>query len=105
MPSPTNECFVSTRSLAALAGAAWISVRSGTCAGGTAARGRGALAEVASLAGFAGGDGGRMAALHHDGLLDYCLIVPTASMHRVQETHVALYHIIWDLVHEFLATL
>jgi D-sedoheptulose 7-phosphate isomerase len=55
--------------------------------------------------GFAGGDGGRMAALHNDGLLDYCLIVPTASIHRVQETHVALYHIIWDLVHEFLAKL
>jgi D-sedoheptulose 7-phosphate isomerase len=55
--------------------------------------------------GFAGGDGGRMATLHNDGLLDYCLIVPTASIHRVQETHVALYHIIWDLVHEFLATL
>jgi D-sedoheptulose 7-phosphate isomerase len=52
--------------------------------------------------GFAGGDGGRMAAMHTGGLLDFCLTVPTASIHRVQETHVTLYHIIWDLVHELL---
>jgi D-sedoheptulose 7-phosphate isomerase len=52
--------------------------------------------------GFAGGDGGRMAAMHSGGLLDFCLTVPVASIHRVQETHVTLYHIIWDLVHELL---
>jgi D-sedoheptulose 7-phosphate isomerase len=52
--------------------------------------------------GLAGGDGGRMAAMHADGLIDFCLTVPTASIHRVQETHVTLYHIIWDLVHELL---
>ncbi|MCA1556428.1 MAG: hypothetical protein LC747_07030, partial [Acidobacteria bacterium] len=42
------------------------------------------------------------AQMHADGLLDFCLTVPTASIHRVQETHVALYHITWDMVHEFL---
>jgi D-sedoheptulose 7-phosphate isomerase len=52
--------------------------------------------------GFAGGDGGRMATMQSEGLLDICLIVPTASIHRVQEAHVTLYHIIWDLVHELL---
>jgi D-sedoheptulose 7-phosphate isomerase len=52
--------------------------------------------------GFAGGDGGRMAAMQAGGLIDFCLTVPTSSIHRVQETHVTLYHIIWDLVHEFL---
>lgn len=52
--------------------------------------------------GLAGGDGGRMAALHAAGMLDHCLTVPVASIHRVQETHVTLYHIIWDLVHELL---
>lgn len=51
--------------------------------------------------GFAGADGGKMAA-EADGLLDYCLTVPTSSIHRIQETHVALYHIMWDLVHTFL---
>lgn len=52
--------------------------------------------------GLTGNDGGRMAGLQTKGLLDYCLIVPTASIHRIQETHVTLYHIVWDLVHELL---
>lgn len=52
--------------------------------------------------GFAGDDGGKMDQMHNRGLLDYCLTVPTSSIHRIQETHVALYHIMWDLVHEFL---
>jgi len=52
--------------------------------------------------GFAGGDGGRMATMHTGGLIDFCLTVPTASIHRVQEIHITLYHIIWDLVHELL---
>ncbi|HWS99738.1 MAG TPA: SIS domain-containing protein [Pyrinomonadaceae bacterium] len=52
--------------------------------------------------GFAGNDGGRMAAMGAEGLLDFCLNVPTSSIHRVQETHVTLYHIMWDMVHTFL---
>lgn len=50
--------------------------------------------------GLVGGDGGRMAANPH---VDCCLVVPTDSIHRVQETHVALYHILWDLTHTLLA--
>ncbi len=53
-------------------------------------------------AGFAGGDGGKMAAAHEKGELDFCLTVPTSSIHRIQESHVALYHILWDMVHSFL---
>ncbi|HEU0180138.1 MAG TPA: SIS domain-containing protein [Blastocatellia bacterium] len=49
--------------------------------------------------GYAGGDGGRMIA---SGAVDFCLTVPTASVHRVQETQVTLYHVMWDLVHELL---
>ena len=52
--------------------------------------------------GCTGGNGGMMAELHAEGMLDYCLTVPTSSIHRIQETHVALYHIMWDLVHTFL---
>jgi len=52
--------------------------------------------------GFAGSDGGEMAELAIGGLVNFCLTVPTASIHRIQETHVALYHIMWDLVHTFL---
>jgi D-sedoheptulose 7-phosphate isomerase len=52
--------------------------------------------------GCAGGDGGKMAEMRAQGLLDFCLTVPTPSIHRIQEAHVALYHILWDLVHAFL---
>jgi D-sedoheptulose 7-phosphate isomerase len=55
-----------------------------------------------STVGFAGGDGGKMCELRDGGLLDFCLTVPTSSIHRVQETHVALYHVMWDMVHTFL---
>lgn len=50
--------------------------------------------------GLTGVDGGRMAQSPH---LDHCLIVRTDSIHRIQETHVAIYHILWDLVHTLLA--
>jgi D-sedoheptulose 7-phosphate isomerase len=50
--------------------------------------------------GLAGGDGGKMLA---SGVVDHCLIVPSTSIHRIQESHVTAYHIIWDLVHTLLA--
>jgi len=50
--------------------------------------------------GMAGGDGG---AMKSNGLVDHCLVVETDSIHRVQESHVTCYHIIWDLVHTLLA--
>lgn len=49
--------------------------------------------------GLAGGDGGKMAVAN----LDHCLVVHTDSIHRVQECHVTIYHILWDLVHTLLA--
>jgi D-sedoheptulose 7-phosphate isomerase len=52
--------------------------------------------------GLTGDDGGEMARMSGQGLLDFCFTVPTASVHRIQETHVALYHILWDMVHAFL---
>ncbi|MFA5970535.1 MAG: SIS domain-containing protein [Sphingomonas sp.] len=53
---------------------------------------------IATL-GFAGGDGGEMAVIG----LDHLLTVPTGSIHRVQECHVAAYHMLWDLTHTLLA--
>ena len=50
--------------------------------------------------GFSGGDGGAML---NCGAVDHCLVVPTASIHRVQECHVVAYHILWDLTHSLLA--
>lgn len=49
---------------------------------------------------LAGGDGG---AMRSSGLVDHLLVVETDSIHRVQEVHVACYHILWDLVHTLLA--
>jgi D-sedoheptulose 7-phosphate isomerase len=53
------------------------------------ARGRGLL-----TIGFAGRDGGRMV-----DVCDHCFVVRTWSVHRVQETHTLLLHLLWDLVH------
>ncbi|MDQ3214589.1 MAG: SIS domain-containing protein [Pseudomonadota bacterium] len=50
--------------------------------------------------GLAGGDGGKMAASVD---LDHCLVVSSDSIHRVQETQVAIYHILWVLTHTLLA--
>jgi D-sedoheptulose 7-phosphate isomerase len=50
--------------------------------------------------GLAGGEGGKMMS---SGVVDHCLVVPTTSIHRIQECHVVAYHILWDLVHTLLA--
>ena len=50
--------------------------------------------------GLAGSDGGEMLT---SGTVDHCLVVETDSIHRIQEVHVAIYHILWDLVHTLLA--
>lgn len=51
---------------------------------------------------LAGNDGGAMAEMRSANEIDHCLTVPTSSIHRIQETHVALYHVVWDMVHTFL---
>lgn len=43
---------------------------------------------------FSGRDGGRLA-----DVAEYCFTVPSYSTHRIQESHVALLHILWDLTH------
>ena len=44
--------------------------------------------------GYGGRDGGRMPAL-----CDYCFVVPSFSIPRIQETQETLLHIMWDLIH------
>lgn len=44
--------------------------------------------------GYAGRDGGRMPAV-----CDYCFIVPSFCIPRIQETQETLLHITWDLIH------
>lgn len=41
-----------------------------------------------------GKDGGRLAEL-----VDYSFIVPSYSIHRIQEVHATLVHVAWDLIH------
>jgi len=43
---------------------------------------------------FSGKDGGRIRQVS-----EYCFTVPSFSIHRIQECHVALLHIVWDLIH------
>ena len=43
---------------------------------------------------FSGKDGGRLREV-----AEYCFTVPSFSIHRIQECHVALLHILWDLIH------
>jgi D-sedoheptulose 7-phosphate isomerase len=58
-------------------------------------RGLGAARDAGLLTlGFTGRDGGRMPEL-----CDFCFTVPSFSIHRIQETHATLLHVIWDLVH------
>lgn len=47
--------------------------------------------------GFLGKDGGRV-----QQLADFAFVVPSFSIHRIQEAHVALYHIVWDMIHIYL---
>lgn len=44
--------------------------------------------------GFSGRDGGTMPSL-----TDFCFVVPSFSIHRIQETHGTLLHVLWDLIH------
>ena len=44
--------------------------------------------------GFSGRDGGRMREA-----IDYCFTVPSFSIHRIQEVHETLIHVLWDLLH------
>lgn len=49
--------------------------------------------------GFAGMSGGAMNEIG----LDHCLTIKSQSIHRIQECHLTIYHILWDLVHTLLA--
>jgi D-sedoheptulose 7-phosphate isomerase len=44
--------------------------------------------------GFSGRDGGRMPEW-----CDFCFVVPSFSIHRIQEAHGTLVHVLWDLIH------
>jgi len=43
---------------------------------------------------FSGKDGGRLS-----DVAEYCFTVPSFSIHRIQEVHAVLIHIVWDMIH------
>ena len=44
--------------------------------------------------GITGRDGGALPEL-----CDHALVAPRLSIHRIQEAHVALLHVVWDTLH------
>lgn len=54
--------------------------------------------------GFAGYSGGRMAELAERGVLDHLFVVPSSSIHRIQESQTTVYHVLWELTQRGLAT-
>jgi D-sedoheptulose 7-phosphate isomerase len=50
--------------------------------------------------GLAGYDGGRMA---ESQAIDFLLVVPSSSVHRIQEAQTTLYHLLWELLQKALA--
>ncbi|SCF07182.1 D-sedoheptulose 7-phosphate isomerase [Micromonospora viridifaciens] len=50
--------------------------------------------------GIAGYEGGRMA---ESDVVDHLFVVPSASVHRVQEAQTTLYHVLWELTQHALA--
>jgi D-sedoheptulose 7-phosphate isomerase len=32
-------------------------------------------------------------------LCDHCFVVPSFSIHRIQEAHATLLHVLWDVIH------
>jgi D-sedoheptulose 7-phosphate isomerase len=90
------------RQLAALAGPHDIAVglsTSGNSANLIRAFDEASRREVMAV-GFAGYDGGAMAEAH---TLDHVFVVPSASVHRIQEAQTTLYQVLWELTHEELA--
>jgi D-sedoheptulose 7-phosphate isomerase len=51
--------------------------------------------------GMAGYEGGQMA---ESGLVDHLFVIPSASVHRIQEAQTTAYHVLWTLVQETLGS-
>lgn len=52
--------------------------------------------------GFAGYDGGQMA---ESDVIDHLFVVPSTSVHRIQEAQTTLYHVLWELTQTALQAL
>ena len=52
-----------------------------------------------ALAGYQGGKLAELAAL------DYLFVIPSASVHRIQEAQTTVYHVLWELTQQALGTI
>lgn len=52
--------------------------------------------------GFAGYSGGAMAEAASRGEIDYLFVMPSSSVHRIQEAQTTTYHVLWELVQHAL---
>lgn len=52
--------------------------------------------------GLAGYDGGRMAEAE---TIDYLFVIPSASVHRIQEAQTTVFHVLWELTQQALQPL
>ena len=75
-----------------------IDVAVGVSTSGSAANVNRAMKRARALGlltvGFAGRDGGALA-----DLCEHAFVVPSWSIHRIQETHTILLHVLWDQLH------
>jgi D-sedoheptulose 7-phosphate isomerase len=67
--------------------------------GFAAARERGLL-----TVGLAGYSGGPMAEAAARGEIDHLFVMPSASVHRIQEAQTTTYHVLWELVQQALTS-
>ena len=95
---------VFARQLAAFARSGDVAV--GLSTSGGSANVLAAFAEARRLGlvtvGFAGYDGGRMAEAAAAGAIDHLFVVPSASVHRIQEAQTTTYHVLWELTQSCL---
>ncbi|GGK75922.1 phosphoheptose isomerase [Sphaerisporangium melleum] len=61
------------------------------------ARGRGLL-----TIGLAGYQGGRFAELAELDVLDHLFVIPSTSVHRIQEAQTTIYHVLWEVTQHLL---
>ncbi|MFC4586256.1 D-sedoheptulose-7-phosphate isomerase [Sphaerisporangium corydalis] len=54
--------------------------------------------------GLAGYQGGRLAELAELDVLDYLFVVPSSSVHRIQEAQTTIYHVLWEATQHVLGT-
>jgi D-sedoheptulose 7-phosphate isomerase len=89
-----SQVFVESLALQARAGDVALGISTSGASANVCRALRWARSHELLTIGFAGRDGGPLA-----DLCAHCFVVPTWSIHRIQEVHTVLLHLLWDQVH------